>query len=50
MAPTVLIVKQSLLMSGLLPDAITVALRDANQIANLLPIVDQQLETVSLGS
>lgn len=49
-ACTLLTVRQSLLMSGLLPDAITVALRDANQIANLLPIVDQQLETLSLGS
>jgi hypothetical protein len=34
----------------MLPDAIIVAMRDANQIVNLLPIVEQQLESVSLSS
>ncbi|KAL1873971.1 hypothetical protein VTK73DRAFT_672 [Phialemonium thermophilum] len=42
--------KRNLMMSGLLPDAVTAALRDANQIANILPVVEHQLETVSLGS
>jgi type 2A phosphatase activator TIP41 len=37
-------------MSGLLPDAIIVAMRDSNQVANLLPVVDHVLESVSLGS
>ncbi len=36
-------------MSGLLPDAITVAMRDANQLANLLPVVEEQLESVRLS-
>ena len=35
-------------MSGLTPDAITVAMRDANQIANLIPVVEQDLQSVSL--
>ncbi|KAI0527813.1 TIP41-like family-domain-containing protein [Xylaria bambusicola] len=43
-------VKQKLLLSGLRPDAITVALRDANSIAEILPIVDGTLESVSLAS
>ncbi|KAI1321854.1 TIP41-like family-domain-containing protein [Xylariaceae sp. FL0255] len=43
-------VKQKLLFSGLRPDAITVALRDANQIAEVLPIVEQTLESISLRS
>ncbi|KAI1360646.1 TIP41-like family-domain-containing protein [Xylaria arbuscula] len=43
-------VKQKLLISGHRPDAITVALRDANQIAEILPIVDGTLESVSLAS
>ncbi|KAI0971672.1 TIP41-like family-domain-containing protein [Xylaria arbuscula] len=43
-------VKQKLLISGLRPDAITVALRDANRIAEVLPIVSQTLESVSLAS
>ncbi|OTB08374.1 hypothetical protein M426DRAFT_316995 [Hypoxylon sp. CI-4A] len=42
--------KRKLLMTGLVPDAITVAMRDANQIADLLPTVDQTLESVSLKS
>ncbi|KAK3692698.1 TIP41-like family-domain-containing protein [Podospora appendiculata] len=40
--------KRNLLMDGLMPDAITVALRDANQVAHLLPVVEQVLESVSL--
>ncbi|KAI0408623.1 TIP41-like family-domain-containing protein [Xylaria palmicola] len=43
-------VKQKLLISGLRPDGITVALRDANRIAEILPIVEQSLESVSLAS
>ncbi|XDG01534.1 hypothetical protein ABKA04_001149 [Annulohypoxylon sp. FPYF3050] len=39
-----------LLMSGLIPDAITVAMRDANKIADLLPTVEQTLESISLKS
>ncbi|KAI1213241.1 TIP41-domain-containing protein [Annulohypoxylon truncatum] len=41
-------VKSKLLMTGLVPDAITVAMRDANKIADLLPTVGQTLESVSL--
>ncbi|KAI2470422.1 TIP41-domain-containing protein [Annulohypoxylon bovei var. microspora] len=41
-------VKRKLLMTGLVPDAITVAMRDANKIADLLPTVEQTLESVSL--
>ncbi|KAH8910157.1 TIP41-domain-containing protein [Coniochaeta sp. PMI_546] len=41
-------VKRNLMMSGLGPDAITVAMRDSNQIANLLPVVEHQLENISL--
>lgn len=37
-------------MSGLLPDGITSALRDANQVAHLLPVVEQRVEAVSLAS
>lgn len=36
-------------MSGLMPDAITVALRDSNQVANLLPVVEHSLESVCLA-
>ncbi|KAI1816758.1 TIP41-like family-domain-containing protein [Poronia punctata] len=43
-------VKQKLLISGLRPDGITVALRDANQIAEVLPVVNYNLESVSLAS
>ncbi|KAL7627043.1 Tap42 interacting protein [Parahypoxylon ruwenzoriense] len=43
-------VKRKLLMTGLTPDAITVAMRDANKIADLLPTVEQTLESVSLKS
>ncbi|KAL2136572.1 hypothetical protein VTI74DRAFT_2877 [Chaetomium olivicolor] len=43
-------VKRNLYMSGLMPDAITVALRDSNQVANLLPVVEHSLESVCLAS
>ncbi|KAI2775267.1 TIP41-domain-containing protein [Daldinia loculata] len=43
-------VKRKLLMTGLVPDAVTIALRDANKIADLLPTVEQTLESVSLRS
>ncbi|KAH6624226.1 TIP41-like family-domain-containing protein [Chaetomium sp. MPI-SDFR-AT-0129] len=42
-------VKRSLYMSGLMPDAVTVALRDSNQVANLLPVVDHSLDSVCLA-
>ncbi|EMR62304.1 hypothetical protein MGN70_010997 [Eutypa lata] len=42
--------RRALLMTGLRPDEITIALRDANKIAELLPIVEQTLESVSLKS
>lgn len=35
-------------MSGLMPDAITIAMRDSNQIAHLLPTVEHVLESVDL--
>lgn len=41
---------QSLMMTGLGPEAVTSALRDANQVAQLLPVVDQQIDTVTLSS
>lgn len=37
-------------MSGLTPDGVTVALRDGNKVAELLPIIDQTIESVSLKS
>ncbi|KAI1384586.1 TIP41-domain-containing protein [Hypoxylon trugodes] len=43
-------VKTKLRMTGLAPDAVTVALRDANNIAELLPTVGQTLESVALKS
>ncbi|KAJ4402362.1 Tap42 interacting protein [Gnomoniopsis sp. IMI 355080] len=43
-------VKKSLMMTGLGPEAVTSALRDANQVAQLLPVVDQQIDTVTLSS
>ncbi|KAI0449520.1 TIP41-like family-domain-containing protein [Xylaria acuta] len=43
-------VKQKLFISGLRPDGITVALRDANRIADILPTVEHVLESVSLAS
>ncbi|KAK7743403.1 Tap42 interacting protein [Diatrype stigma] len=42
--------RRALLMTGLRPDEITIALRDANKIADLLPIVEQTLESVTLKS
>ncbi|KAJ9142896.1 TIP41-domain-containing protein [Coniochaeta hoffmannii] len=42
-------VRRGLMMSGLGPDAVTVALRDANQIAGLLPVVEQRVESVELA-
>ncbi|KAJ9155077.1 Type 2A phosphatase activator TIP41 [Pleurostoma richardsiae] len=42
-------VKRNLMMSGLLPDAIIVAMRDANQVAPLLPVVQIQVESVTLA-
>ncbi|KAI1426229.1 TIP41-like family-domain-containing protein [Xylaria sp. FL1777] len=43
-------VKHKLLISGLRPDGITIALRDANRMAEILPIVSHTLESVSLAS
>lgn len=40
---------QALRMSGLHPDAVTAAFRDANQVAHLLPVVEQQIDSVSLS-
>jgi type 2A phosphatase activator TIP41 len=37
-------------MTGLLPDALLIAMRDANQVADLLPIVDRKLDSVSLAA
>ncbi|KAK6841414.1 hypothetical protein PG990_006581 [Apiospora arundinis] len=42
--------KKAFLMSGLTPDGVTVALRDGNKVAELLPIIDQTIECVSLKS
>ncbi|KAK3905105.1 TIP41-like family-domain-containing protein [Staphylotrichum tortipilum] len=42
--------KRNLYMSGLMPDAITIALRDSNQVANLLPVVENKLESVCLAA
>ncbi|KAK4039930.1 TIP41-like family-domain-containing protein [Parachaetomium inaequale] len=43
-------VKKNLYMSGLMPDAITIALRDSNQVANLLPVVEHTLDSVCLAA
>ncbi|KAJ4391130.1 Tap42 interacting protein [Gnomoniopsis smithogilvyi] len=43
-------VKKSLMMTGLGSEAVTSALRDANQVAQLLPVVDQQVDSVTLSS
>ncbi|KAI5859403.1 TIP41-domain-containing protein [Durotheca rogersii] len=43
-------VKRKLLMTGLTPDGVTIALRDANRIAELVPTIEQTLESVSLKS
>ncbi|KAI2626575.1 TIP41-domain-containing protein [Hypoxylon sp. NC1633] len=42
--------KGKLMMRGLVPDAVTAALRDPNQLAELLPTVEHTLESVSLKS
>lgn len=44
-----LLLLQALRMSGLHPDAVTAAFRDANQVAHLLPVVEQQIDSVSLS-
>lgn len=41
---------QKLFMSGRLPDDITIALRDPNVLAPLLPLVEQRTEVVKLGT
>ncbi|ORY70135.1 TIP41-like family-domain-containing protein [Pseudomassariella vexata] len=43
-------VKKILQLSGLIPDMITITMRDPNKVADLLPVVDQNLEGVSLAS
>ncbi|KAM0434413.1 hypothetical protein ACHAPT_003509 [Fusarium lateritium] len=43
-------VKRKLFMSGRLPDDITIALRDPNVLAPLLPLVEQRTEAVKLGA
>ncbi|KAK3295484.1 TIP41-like family-domain-containing protein [Chaetomium fimeti] len=43
-------VKKNLYMSGMMPDAITIALRDSNQVANLLPVVEHSLDSVCLAA
>ncbi|KAK4106172.1 TIP41-domain-containing protein [Parathielavia hyrcaniae] len=42
-------VKRNLYMSGMMPDAVTIALRDSNQVANLLPVVEHSLESACLA-
>ena len=32
-----------------MPDAVTIALRDSNQVVNLLPVVEHDIESVSLA-
>ncbi|SPO02800.1 related to TIP41 - negatively regulates the TOR signaling pathway [Cephalotrichum gorgonifer] len=41
-------VKQALRMTGTLPDDLTIALRDPNILAPLIPIVESRLESVNL--
>ena len=41
--------KQKLFMQGLKLDQVTIALRDANQVAPLLPLIKQGVESVILG-
>ncbi|ROW12641.1 hypothetical protein VMCG_00585 [Cytospora schulzeri] len=43
-------VKRNLVMTGLLPDAVTAALRDANQVAHLVPVVEHQVDSVTLSA
>ncbi|KAK7923283.1 TIP41-domain-containing protein [Apiospora marii] len=40
--------KKAFLMSGETPDGVTVALRDGNKVAEVLPIIDQTIESVNL--
>ncbi|KAL1839738.1 hypothetical protein VTJ49DRAFT_1204 [Mycothermus thermophilus] len=42
-------VKRKLLMSGLTPDGVTVALRDSNEVAPLLPVVERTVESLCLA-
>ncbi|KAL2123398.1 hypothetical protein VTJ04DRAFT_3853 [Mycothermus thermophilus] len=42
-------VKRKLLMTGLTPDGVTVALRDSNEVAPLLPIVERSVESLCLA-
>lgn len=37
-------------MSGLRPDDITVAMRDSNQVAQLLPVVRHEIQSVNLAA
>ena len=39
-------VTQALMMTGLAPDAISVALRDSNEVAPLLPVVENCRDSV----
>ena len=41
---------QNLFMTGLLPDDVTVALRDSNQVASLLPLVERKLDYANLAA
>ncbi|KAK3313436.1 TIP41-like family-domain-containing protein [Apodospora peruviana] len=43
-------VKRSLMMEGLRPDELTIALRDSNQVAGLLKVVEHVVESVDLRS
>ncbi|EGS20415.1 uncharacterized protein CTHT_0022450 [Thermochaetoides thermophila DSM 1495] len=43
-------VKRNLFMTGLLPDDVTVALRDSNQVAPLLPLVERKLDYANLAA
>lgn len=45
---TVLMLFQNLLVSGKLPDDLTIALRDPNQLVNLLPEVKHSVENLLL--
>lgn len=42
-------VQRGLAMRGLRPDAVVVAMRNADQIADLLPVVDRTIESLDLG-
>jgi type 2A phosphatase activator TIP41 len=48
MRRSILTVFQSLLFSGKLPSDLTVAMRDPNQIAHLVPEVTHTLESLKL--